>query len=153
MSHLSLKVAVRYTVAQDEVLEEAQGIIERALKEIDNTLKNLKAWLDYAEPALRLLEIKDPKVSLDEFFQYQRILGVTARNLKRLERERDLSRILKVFNEEADTLWAWLEEGFSNIDRILEYFWNSRVGGRLADKIDLVYDSVREMRTFYEEYR
>jgi hypothetical protein len=153
MSHLSVRVAVRYMAAQESLLESAHKITREALKEIDDSLKSLKEWLDYAEPAHRLLEIRDPKATLDDFFRYQRILGVVARNLKKLEREQDLSRILKAFDREADTLWAWVEEGFPTIDRILEYFWNSRVGQKLADKMILVQESPQMMRTFYDEHK
>ena len=153
MSPLSLKVATWYVMAQEELFEEAHEIIEYSLKEIGDCERKLEAFLRYAEPAYRLLEIKDPKEPLKPFLQYHRILGEVARSLKKLEHERDLSRILRTFKEEADTLSAWAEEGFSTTDRLLEYFWNSRVGQKLSDDLELVIDPIDWMRTFCEEHR
>ena len=154
MSHLSLKVAVRYVVAQDEVLEEAHEILEGALEEIDDCIEKLGAFLDYARPAQELLQIRDLEKPLGTLTQYHRILGLITRDLKKLEREKDLSRILREFHDDADTLGAWLNSDFPSAeDLVYEYFWDSPKGRRLADQVTMVEDYVNGMRTFYLEHR
>ena len=159
MSGLSLRVAVIHRVSKDALMEEAHELIENALGEIEECLEAWGAFLEYVEPAQRLMKLPALEQPLKMWKTYHRVLGEVSRELEALKRERDFSKVLRGFHESSDPLRAWAHSNPPIAERLVaerlvfDELWNSPTGSRLADKVFAAEEGPRELEAFYREHR